>query len=192
VNAALLAVVPVSRLAGSTLAAAEAADVVFGGRGRQIITVLSLVSLPPLLNAVLMIATRILFAMGRDRLIAGRLSIVTPGGAPVAALVLTTAVAAALVATGTFQKLVAVASFFLAANYGVCCLALIRLRQREPATPRPFRAWGYPWTAWVVCAGAVVFLIGVLLGDTMNSLVAIGLLAAGLAGRAVFSPSARA
>jgi APA family basic amino acid/polyamine antiporter len=130
--------------------------------------------------------------MGRDRLIAGRLSIVTPGGAPVAALVLTTAVAAALVATGTFQKLVAVASFFLAANYGVCCLALIRLRQREPATPRPFRAWGYPWTAWVVCAGAVVFLIGVLLGDTMNSLVAIGLLAAGLAGRAVFSPSARA
>lgn len=191
VNAALLAVLPVSRMAGSTLAAADAADVVFGGRGRQIITALSLVSLPPLINAVLMIATRILFGMGRDRLIASRLSLVTPGGAPVAALALTTGVAAALVATGTFQKLVAVASFFLAANYGACCLALIRLRWREPATPRPFRAWGYPWTAAIVVAGAALFLAGVLLGDTMNSLVAVGLIAAGLAGRALVSRPSR-
>ena len=59
----------------------------------------------------------------------------------------TTAVALALIATGTFQRLVAVVAFFLAANYVVCCLALIVLRRREPDRPRPFRAWGYPWSA---------------------------------------------
>jgi APA family basic amino acid/polyamine antiporter len=92
----------------------------------------------------------------------------------------TTAVAVALIATGTFQKLVAVASFFLAANYCVCCLALIVLRRREPALARPFRAWGYPWSAWLVLAGAAAFLIGTLAGDTPTAGVALALLVAGL------------
>ena len=69
VNVALLAVLPVADLARSTLPAADAAQVLLGGRGRQIITVLSLISLPPMLNAIMMIGTRILFAMGRDGLL---------------------------------------------------------------------------------------------------------------------------
>jgi APA family basic amino acid/polyamine antiporter len=91
-----------------------------------------------------------------------------------------------LIMTGTFQRLVATASFFLAANYAVCCLVLIVLRRREPDLPRPFRAWGYPWSAGLVLAGAAAFLAGVLVGDPINSAVALSLLAAGMAGRAVF------
>ena len=60
---------PVPTLARSTLPAADAAQILVGGRGRQIITVLSIISLPPLLNAIMMIGTRILFAMGRDGLL---------------------------------------------------------------------------------------------------------------------------
>jgi basic amino acid/polyamine antiporter, APA family len=56
------------------------------------------------------------------------------------------------------------------------------LRRREPMLERPFRAWGYPWSAAVVLAGAIAFLVGVLLGDTRTSALAIGLLAAGLLG----------
>jgi APA family basic amino acid/polyamine antiporter len=74
-------------------------------------------------------------------------------------------VALALIATGTFQRLVAVVAFFLAANYVVCCLALIVLRRREPDRARPFRAWGYPWSAALVLAGAVAFLAGAAVGD---------------------------
>ena len=183
VNLALLSVLPVADLARSTLPAADAAKVIFGGRGAQIITLLSLVSLPPLVNAIMMIGTRILFAMGRDRLLWAAAGGVNPRGAPVVATVVTTAVAAVLIASGTFQTLVAVASFFLAVNYCVSCLALIRLRQREPRMERPFRAWGYPWSVGIVLLGAVAFLMGVLLGDTRTALIAIGLLAAGLLGR---------
>ena len=170
-------------LARSTLPAADAAKVIFGGRGAQIITLLSLVSLPPLVNAIMMIGTRILFAMGRDRLLWPAAAGVNERGAPVVATVVTTAVAAVLIGSGTFQTLVAVASFFLAVNYCVSCLALIRLRQREPRMERPFRAGGYPWSVGIVLAGAAAFLIGVLLGDTRTALIAIGLLAAGLVGR---------
>jgi APA family basic amino acid/polyamine antiporter len=92
-----------------------------------------------------------------------------------------------LIATGTFQRLVALVACFLAANYCICCIALIVLRRREPDLPRPFRAWGYPWSAAIVVVGAVVFLVGVLIADTTNGLIALGLLVAGLAGRSLAS-----
>jgi basic amino acid/polyamine antiporter, APA family len=180
VNVALVTVLPLGDLARSTLAAADAAQILIGGRGRTIITILSIVSLPPMLNAILMIGTRILFAMGRDGLLWRRAATVTAGGTPAAAMLATTVVALGLIATGTFQRLVAVVAFFLAGNYFVCCLALIVLRRREPGRARPFRAWGYPWSAALVLAGAAAFLIGAAVGDTINAAGAIGLLLFGL------------
>ena len=134
-----------------------------------------------MLNAILMIGTRILFAMGRDGLMSRRTASVTGGGTPAAAMVATTVVAVLLIATGTFQRLVAIVAFFLAGNYVVCCLALIVLRHREPDRPRTFRAWGYPWSAALVLAGAVAFLTGAAIGDSVNAAGAVALLAAGLA-----------
>jgi len=183
VNVALLAVLPIPDLARSTLPAADAARAIFGGRGGEAITLLSLVSLPPLVNAIMMIGTRILFAMGRDGLLWRRAGDVSERGTPFVATAVTAAVAVLLIASGTFQKLVAVVSFYLAANYVVSCLALIALRRREPQAERPFRTWGYPWTVGIVLAGAVAFLAGTLVGDTRTALYAIGLLAVGLAWR---------
>jgi APA family basic amino acid/polyamine antiporter len=191
VNLALLNVMAIPDLAQSTLPAADAARVLVGPRGRQIITILSLVSLPPMLNAVLMIGTRILFAMGRDGLVWKRTSEVSAGGTPTVATVITTAVAVALIMSGTFQRLVAITAFFLAFNYGVCCVALIVLRRREPLRARPFVAWGYPWSAMIVLLGAVALLVGTLVGDTRNAVAAVALVAAGVGGRAIW-PARRA
>lgn len=191
INIALLKVLPMSGLGNATLPAADAAHAIIGPRGRDLITVLSVISLVPVLNAIMMIGTRIVFAMGRDRLFWSRTSTVNAGGTPSGATLLTTAIAVALIATGTFQRLVAMASFFLAANYCLCCLALIVLRYREPDAQRPYRAWAYPWSAWIVATGAVIFLVATLLGDTFNGLAAIGLCAAGLIGRVVLMPRTR-
>jgi len=185
VNLALLRVLSIPALASSTLPAADAAQIVIGPRGRLAITILSLISLPPLLNAIMMIGTRILFAMGRDGFVPRAAARVNDRGTPTMAMVVTTAVAVVLIATGTFQRLVAVASFFLAANYLACCLALVVLRRREPSTPRPFRAWAYPWSAAIVLAGAAAFLAGAVVADTANAVIGIALLAAGLVGRAL-------
>ncbi len=185
INVALLVLLPLGTLARSTLPASDAAAVLVGRRGGQIITVVSLLSLPPLLNAIMMIGTRILFAMGRDGLFWRRTAEVTAGGTPSLATLVTTAVALGLIVTGTFQRLVAMASIFLAANYCVCCLALFVLRRSEPGLARPFRAWGYPWSAAVLLAGAVAFLGGVFVGDRTNGIAAAALVALGLAGRAI-------
>ncbi|HEX4568115.1 MAG TPA: APC family permease, partial [Vicinamibacterales bacterium] len=185
VNVALLRVLPIPALAHSTLPAADAAQIVTGRNGSRVIVVLSVVSLAPLLNAIMMIGTRIMYAMGRDGFLPRGAASVNAGGTPTVAMSMTTVVAVALIATGTFQKLVAVASFFLAANYLVCCLALVVMRRREPAAPRPFRAWGYPYSAVVVLAGAAAFLVSALIADTPNAAIAIALAAAGIIGHII-------
>ena len=187
VNIALLKVLPMSELSGATFPAADAARVIAGVHGRNLIILLSVISLVPLLNAVAMMGTRVIFAMGRDQLFWLRTSSLNPGGTPDTATLLTAAVAAGLIATGTFQRLIAMTSFFLAANYSLCCLALVVLRHREPDLPRPYQAWGYPWSVWLVAAGSVVFLLGMLAGDMLNGLAALGLLAMGLIGHALFT-----
>lgn len=187
VNIALLKVLPMSELSGATLPAADAANIIAGVHGRHLITILSVISLVPVLNAVIMMGTRVVFAMGRDRLFWPRASTVNAGGTPGTAMFLTAAISLGLIATGTFQRLIAMTSFFLMANYSVCCLALIVLRRREPDLRRPYRAWGYPWSVWMIVIGGVIFLVAMLIGDSFNGLAALGLLAVGLVGRAALT-----
>lgn len=183
INIALLWILPVPDLARSTLPAADAARILIGPAGQQAITILSIISLPPMLNAIIMLAPRILFAMGRDGLLWQRTAAITDRGTPVVATLVTTVVAVGLIVTGTFQRLVAITAFFLALNYAICCVALVVLRRREPDRERPFRAWGYPWSAGIVLVGAVGLLAGTLAGDTANGVGALALLAIGILGR---------
>lgn len=186
VNLALLMIVPMSELASSTLPAADAARAIAGERGRQVITILSITSLPPLLNALMMIGSRIVFALGRDRLVWGRTADVSVRGTPGVATVVTTLAAIILIATGTFERLGGVAAIFLAVNCSVCCLALIALRRTELGNQPGFRAWGYPWTPLIVVIGSVAFLLGVGVADPVAALTATGVLATGMIGYAAF------
>lgn len=178
VNLALLYTLPLAELAGSTLPAADAAQKIFGGDGGRIIIALSLLSLLSVINAVLLLATRILFAMSRDGLFFSKAAEVNPRGTPLIAMVLTTGSAMVLVASGTFETLIAIASFFFVTIYISGFLALFILRKREPERPRPFRVWGYPWPPLIALVGSVAFLIGSVFGDPRHSAYALVLIAA--------------
>ena len=52
------------------------------------------------------------------------------------------------------------------------------LRYREPNTPRPYRAWGYPVIPAMVLIGALAFIAGSYATDTANSLRATYVLVA--------------
>jgi basic amino acid/polyamine antiporter, APA family len=64
VNIALLNVLPMSELSRATLPAADAAHIIAGAHGRDLITILSVMSLVPLLNAVMMMGTRVISLWG--------------------------------------------------------------------------------------------------------------------------------
>ena len=68
-NAALLHVLPITRLAAAQVPAADAAMVVFGSHGKQVILIVSMVSAIGGLNAIMLMMPRILFGMSRDGLL---------------------------------------------------------------------------------------------------------------------------
>lgn len=183
VNIALLYVLPISKIAGQQFAAGAAAEVIFGRYGDTVFRSLTIVSMLSAINALHLMATRVLFAMSRDDLFISKAATVNKGGTPSVALLLSTTVALLFIAFGeTFQGVITALAFFFVANYALSFISIFVLRQREPNKERPYRAWGYPWTTAIALLGSVLFLIGAIASDiasgTRNSLYALILLAA--------------
>jgi APA family basic amino acid/polyamine antiporter len=179
VNLALLAVLPVSTLAGTTFAAGSVANVIFGAWGDPVFRTLTIVSMLSALNSNHLMASRVLFAMSRDGLLTTKAAVVNEGGTPTMALLASTIVAVIFVVFGrTFERVITVLAFFFVANYTLSFLSVLVLRRREPDKPRPYRAWGYPWTTGLALAGSIAFLIAAIASDTANSLIALVVLAA--------------
>jgi len=94
-------------------------------------------------------------------------------------LLLSVAVAVIFIVFGkTFEKVISVCAFFFVANYVLSFVSLFVLRRREPEKPRPFRAWGYPFTPGLALIGSVLFLAGAIYAERENSLYALLLLGA--------------
>ena len=178
VNLALLHVLPISEIAGKDFAAGAAAEVIFGRHGDTIFRSLTIVSMLSAINALHLMATRVLFAMSRDGLFTRRAATVNKGGTPTVALFMSALIALLFIALGrTFEKVITVLAFFFVSNYALSFISVFVLRRREPEKERPYRAWGYPWTTAAALAGSVLFLGGAIASDTRNSLYALILLA---------------
>jgi APA family basic amino acid/polyamine antiporter len=179
VNLSFLYVLPISRIAGQEFAAGAVAGAVFGQYGDRVFRILTILSMLSAINAYHLMASRVLFAMSRDGLVSRRAATVNEGGTPTVALALSAAIAIAFIVFGqTFGKVITVLAFFLIANYTQSVVSLLLQRRREPDRPRPYRAWGYPWTTALALIGSVAFLVGAIAGDTRNSVLAVLLLAA--------------
>jgi APA family basic amino acid/polyamine antiporter len=172
VNAALLYVLPISQLASSTFAGGDAMGAIFGERAGQIVTVLALLSLIGIINAIMMMAPRITFALGRDGLFTSRADEVNSGGTPSFALITTTLCAVVLTSVGTFDLLLAIGQFLLVVVMILLVIALFVLRRREPDAPRPYRTWGYPFTPLLMLTFAVLLFIGYCVSNPFPSAIA--------------------
>ena len=177
VNIALLYVLPISRIAGKEFAAGEAANAIFGSHGDTIFRCLTIASMLSGINALHLMATRVIFAMSRDGLFMRRAAAVNEGGTPSVSLFLSALVAVLFIVFGQkFDRVITVLAFFFVANYILSFVSLFVLRRREPDKPRPYRAWGYPVTPALALIGSVLFLAGAIQADTRNSVYALLLL----------------
>lgn len=175
-NAAFLRAVPIHEMAGDPFVAATAATRLFGPAGDTVIRVVMLVSLLAAVNALQLMATRVPFAMSRDRLMPAFLQGVNRGGTPTAALVVSTVVALACIATNTFQTVLAMLAFVFVANYALTFVALFASRRRHPDAVRPFRVPGYPFVPGLALAGSVAFMAAAVASDRVNSLWSLALI----------------
>jgi len=170
INAALFHVLGVTGVAKENLPIAALGQAIFGTLGNTAVRALMVVALFGLINCAELCATRVLYAMSRDGWGARGITRVNNGGTPSAALFVSTVVSIAFLLSGSFDKALAVTTIFYVAKYTLSYLAVFWLRKREPSTPRPYLAWGYPWTTATAVAGSLAFLAGAIVSDTRNSL----------------------
>jgi basic amino acid/polyamine antiporter, APA family len=168
-NGALFHVLGIAGVAKENLPVAALGASIFGEIGNTAVRALMVLALAALANSSFLTATRVLYAMSRDGWGPRRIARVNSGGTPSVALFLTTCATMIFLLSGSFDRVIAVTTFFFVARYALSYFAVFRLRLREPDTPRPYRAWGYPWTTAAAVAGSVAFLMGVIAGDTRNS-----------------------
>jgi basic amino acid/polyamine antiporter, APA family len=168
-NAAVLYVLPMSEISGNDFALGAAANRVLGHYGDPIIRIIMIVSLLSCINACQMFCTRTLYAMSCDRLFFRQAARVNKGGTPVVALFLSTLVGITFI-LGSFERVIAMLSIFFVANYSLSYTSLVILRKREPNMPRPYRAWGYPWTTAIALAASATFLIAAFGAEWQNNL----------------------
>jgi APA family basic amino acid/polyamine antiporter len=176
-NLAFVRLLSLPAMAGDPLVAATAARRLLGASGDTALRWLMIFSLVGTMNSTFLGSTRIAYSLSRDRLFPVRAVAVNAGGTPTTALLLSTCVGFLFLLSGTFGAVIATLSVFTVLNYLVCFLALHRLRVTEPDRPRPYLAWGYPWTTALAVAISIVFLAGVVVSDPRHALVALGALA---------------
>ena len=155
----------------------------FGEAGSRIVSLLVLLALFTSVGALIMTGPRVYEAVGQDY---GMLRFLVRRGQeehePVKAIVLQALLSIAMTFGATFEQLLNYIGFTLALFAMLTVAGVFVLRWREPALPRPYRAWGYPWTTlaavllmawmlvhelmksvWVSLAGALTLALGALL-----------------------------
>jgi basic amino acid/polyamine antiporter, APA family len=172
INAAVLYVLPLGQIAGNNFSLGTAADRIFGHYGDPIIRSIMIISLLSCMNANQLFCSRTLYAMSCDGLFFRQAAKVNTGGTPAFALFLSTLVGVAFVLF-SFERVIAMLSFFFVANYTLSYTSLFVLRKKEPDMTRPYRAWGYPYTTAMALAGSILFLIGSIATDQKNAPLAL-------------------
>ena len=176
INAAVLYVLPMNEIAGNNFSLGLAAQRVFGHHGDFIFRSIMVIALFSSINALHLMGARVVYAMSRDGLFFRAVSRINKGGTPTVALLLSALVGVSF-AIFSFERVIAMLAFFFVTNYLLSFISLFLLRSREPEMPRPYRAWGYPWTTALALLGSIGFLIEAVREDRTNSLLTLVALA---------------
>ena len=176
INLAFLRVVSLPTIAGSNFAAGVVVEHLFGPSGQTMLRALVVLVLLSAVSSNVLMAPRVVYAMSRDGLFWRGAQEVNKGGTPDVALLISSLLAAGFIVTNTFETVIAKLAFFFVANYALSFVTLFVLRRRDPDAPRPYRAWGHPFTTGLALLASVTFLIGAVISDPVSSAWSIGLL----------------
>lgn len=189
VNVAYLYALPLWEVASSNSTAypdapsvaAKTVQTFLGARAAPIAALIFLVSCVGALNGTILARARVPYAAARDGLFFqsfGRLNPRTR--VPVISIVLVSAWAALLAASGTFDQLTNMAVLSYAIFWTPVVLGVIVLRRKLPDAHRPYRVWGYPYVPLAFAIVMVWIVVNALVTRPAESAATIVLILLGL------------
>ncbi|HLG02765.1 MAG TPA: amino acid permease [Bacteroidia bacterium] len=157
-----------------------AATVIFGNVATVMMAALIMISTFGCNNGLVLMGARLYYAMAKDKLFFPRAATLNVHSVPAFALWIQCAWGALLCFSGTYNDLVTYSTFASMLFYIVTIAGLFILRRKEPLTPRPYKAWGYPVLPAIYILAALAICVVLVITHPRNSgagliIVAIGI-----------------
>ena len=179
-NYTFLRTTPMEAMAGQLQIGSIAGERIFGPRGERWMSGLISLALVSSVSSMTWTGPRVAMAMGEDLRALRFLSRKTRRGIPAVAILFQLALVVLLLCTATFQMALVYVQFTLLLCSFLTVLGMMILRVRRPELPRPYRAWGYPFTP-LVFLGVSFWMMGyVAWTQPRESLAGLATLALGL------------
>jgi len=180
-NVGYLLVLGMDGLRKTDRAAVDIAQAAFGNRGGVFVTVLVLVSTLGSILGMIIAASRVFFAMGRDRLFFAWVGNVhSRFHTPAAALMGVGLISAAYAVVGSFEGIIRYFVFVSGLFFLLIIGSVFLHRQRRPNAPRPVRIPLYPLPPLLYLAVEVTLLVQLLRENAGPSLVGLAIVLASI------------
>jgi len=181
VNVTYIYVVPFERLATSPRPAADTLEIALGRAGGAFISLAVMISTLGAANSVLLSCARSYYAMAKDGLFFRALERVHPRyRTPANAVLAQGILACAFAISGGVERILTYYAFIDYFFFTLAVAGVIILRRREPALPRPYRVWGYPFTPLIFLVVCSWYLANTLAQRFGASMVGIALTLTGV------------
>ena len=179
-NALFLYTTPIGQLAGQLDVAVVAGRYMFGDLGARLVGALICIGLVSSISAMMWIGPRVISVMGEDIQALRFFAQHTANGVPAAAIVFQLLMANLLLLTQSFEAILDMIQFALIACSFATVAGVILLRITRPDLPRPYRAWGYPFTPLIFLLVAAFMMYHLLTERPLQSAVGMLVMASGL------------
>jgi APA family basic amino acid/polyamine antiporter len=143
---------PAAEMVGKQEVALIAGNHIFGASGGKVMALLICLGLISTVSAMMWIGPRVTAAMGQDFRALRWLARENARHIPVTATLAQFAIVNVMLLTATFSQVVNYVQFSLTLSSAAAVLGVFVLRWRQPNLPRPYRAWGYPFTPLIFLA----------------------------------------
>jgi APA family basic amino acid/polyamine antiporter len=181
INLAYFRVLTFSQVAQSQHVASDAVALVTGQNGAKWLTIAMMISALGALHVGFLTGPRVPYAMARDGQFFSFAKRVQPAfHTPSGALIFQGCVSTLLVLTGTFEELYSLTVFAIWTFFVLTAVTLIRLRINEPTLPRPYLAWGYPWTPLFFAGAAFAMTANLWLVRPVRSSIGLAVILLGI------------
>jgi len=181
VNVVYLRALPMIDLGRSAGIGQAAAGALFGPKFAALVTIAVFMSAFGCLSSNVLTAARIYLPMAQDGLFFRSLAKIHPiHRTPGACIVAQGVWSSVLAFSGSYEQLGTYVIFPMFLFHTATGAAVFLLRRRRPHYPRPYRAWGYPWTPSVFVLTSFAFVANTLVVRPIESLWGLLIMALGL------------
>lgn len=180
-NFTYLYLIPLIEMPESILIGAETSYILFGRYGRKIFESIVVMASLGSINAMIIIASRVTYAMAEDNTLFRRIGRIHPKyGVPRGSIILNGVWAIALVALGSFSNLLFFTGVLVWLFFAAVIFAIFILRRKYSRIETRYKVWGYPFTPAVFFLICLSLFINALIFNPLPSVLGIAILSLGI------------